>query len=955
MVARDPAARSVSTDHPTHGAPASARGRPRGGLDALAAATTRLDLPVAKPAPTADEPHRHDTTTAARGEDIGSQDLSVGTFMARGAVPRGGPPGARDAARIGRYAVLTQLGEGGMGVVLSAYDEVLDRRVALKLVRAPERGDPRLQAQLMREAQALARLSHPNVVQVYEAGAADDELYLVMELVRGVTLSTWLSDQPRSRAEIVGMFRQIGQGLVAAHRAGLVHRDFKPSNVLVDAEGRARVVDFGLATLAERPDLNLGMAGTPAYMAPEQWLGEQVDPRTDQFSFCIALWEALAGARPFHGDSFDELRAGILAGRLPERGRIPPELHRALVRGLARDPDARYPTLEALLADLVDAPSRRRRRLAAGLALAGVLGLGVGASTLAAGDRCAGGEARLAGVWDDSRREATRAAFLATGLGYAGDAWAGVVRGLDARAAEIAAMHREACETHARGDQSARLMDLRMTCLTRHVQEVRAVTDLFVAADAAIVEKSLDAVASLRPLARCADADALLADLPPPDDPTLLAAVEAVRSRLVELAAQRYTKRLDASVAAADAAVRDAEATGYGPVLGEALLERGRLHVLVRHDAAAERDFFAAYTRAVASGDDAVARDASLLMSHSLLGRADFTEAERWIAIAGAALERSPDPGGAARLLFLRGNLMAALDRSVEAETLIAQSIIAYEAVYGPDHLESIAARLEYSNSLVHKQQVERARELISDQIARLERIYGADHHALAYPILTEGLLYRTLGDYEAALASLRRARDLYRRIHSDDEDLLVRLNDNISLTLYLHGQLDDAVNVARAALAAAERRLDPGDPGLSPYYHYVAKIALEVGDTDTAREVLDRYQKLLERNTGLVHVRGAEFEIQRGEWYRRTGDPAAAVPHYERALELRSGRGDLLFIAGEAHDGLGRALWQLGREPDRAREHLDRARAIFVDGGAAAARALADHERWRAQHLPSP
>jgi hypothetical protein len=168
-------------------------------------------------------------TPASDFRGLDDVNLSVGTVMARGAFSGGGgSPSAREAARIGRYAVLSRLGEGGMGEVLSAYDEVLDRRVALKLVRAPERGDLRLQAQLMREAQALARLSHPNIVQVYEAGADGDELYLAMELVRGVTLATWLSDQPRSRAEIVGMFHQIGQGLAAAHRAGLVHRDFKP-------------------------------------------------------------------------------------------------------------------------------------------------------------------------------------------------------------------------------------------------------------------------------------------------------------------------------------------------------------------------------------------------------------------------------------------------------------------------------------------------------------------------------------------------------------------------------------------------------------------------------------------------------------------------------------------------------------------------------------------------------
>jgi len=279
-----------------------------------------------------------------------------------------------EAATIGRYRVLDRLGQGAMGVVYSALDEQLDRRIAIKLLHAG-RGQVHGEARerLRREALALGRLSHPNVVAIYEIGEARDQLFVAMELVEGVTLQAWLTERPRRVTEILAAYVQAGHGLAAAHAVGLVHRDFKPENVLIGRDGRVRVVDFGLARHAfdettshavapqhGRLDSALtatgALLGTPAYMAPEQaGTAVRVDARADQFSFCVALYEALYGERPFGGATLEAYVAAVAAGdvRPPTPGRrVPRQLRRALVRGLRSAPDERWPDMHALLATL---------------------------------------------------------------------------------------------------------------------------------------------------------------------------------------------------------------------------------------------------------------------------------------------------------------------------------------------------------------------------------------------------------------------------------------------------------------------------------------------------------------------------------------------------------------------------------------------------------------------------
>jgi eukaryotic-like serine/threonine-protein kinase len=312
---------------------------------------------------------------------------------------------------IGRYLVLSPVGTGAMGVVLAAYDPELDRKIALKLLKPRGSALRRARERLQREAQALAKLGHPNVVAVYDVGVHDEQLFIAMEFVEGQTLGAWMAAAPavstgggvgtspkapppaRPWREVLEVFVQAGRGLAAAHDAGLVHRDFKPDNVMLSRDGRVRVMDFGLARVdddasdSRRTTDVVGsltqtgaLLGTPAYMPLEQFGGGLVDARSDQFSFCVALHEALYGERPFVGETIGELMGGLLEGavRVPTRGAAVPGWVRVVVlRGLATKPEDRFPSMPALLSALAADPVARRRRIALRLGL----GLALVAST----------------------------------------------------------------------------------------------------------------------------------------------------------------------------------------------------------------------------------------------------------------------------------------------------------------------------------------------------------------------------------------------------------------------------------------------------------------------------------------------------------------------------------------------------------------------------------------------
>jgi serine/threonine protein kinase len=313
---------------------------------------------------------------------------------------------------VGRYRICKELGAGAMGVVYLADDQDLDRRAAVKVLRGQAANTS---ARLLREAQALARIAHPNVIVVYEVGTFEQQVFMAMEFVEGSSLAAWLEATRRTSEEILEAFVQAGRGLAVAHAAGLVHRDFKPDNVLVGRDGRIRVLDFGLALndavvspaepAASSEDVDARRAllrltrtdvfvGTPVYMAPEQFDGELADARTDQFGFCVALYEALFGERPFAADTLDELVRAVKSGvvRAPRSSRVSRRVEQAIVRGLRVRPADRFPSMDALLAEL--SPKPRKVGLVQALA-AGVVALAL-ASSLAVYARMDRAEARRA-------------------------------------------------------------------------------------------------------------------------------------------------------------------------------------------------------------------------------------------------------------------------------------------------------------------------------------------------------------------------------------------------------------------------------------------------------------------------------------------------------------------------------------------------------------------------------
>ena len=397
---------------------------------------------------------------------------------------------------INRFVVLGLVGRGGMGEVYAAYDPELDRKIAIKLLRTRDAAEAK--SRLLREAQAIAKLQHPNVVVVYDVGTHGDNVFIAMEFVEGRTVNGWLQSARRMRREILEVYLAAGRGLAAAHAAGLVHRDFKPDNVMVTNDGQVRVMDFGLARhvgeeteesggsatltpaqaleIARRLDaavdrdatIELGgsgravtrtpatpntylsmkltqtgaMLGTPAYMAPEQFASARTDERTDQFSFCVALYEAIYEQRPFAGETFQALMTSVTTGDVrpaPAKPSIPGWLRRALLRGLAADPQKRYPSMAALLAALTTDPTVPLRRAAAVAGLALCVVAGMVAMRRASDSRqamCRGGGERLAGVWEtggqrSARKDAIHRSFVATGAKYAEAAYASASHYLD--------------------------------------------------------------------------------------------------------------------------------------------------------------------------------------------------------------------------------------------------------------------------------------------------------------------------------------------------------------------------------------------------------------------------------------------------------------------------------------------------------------------------------------------
>jgi hypothetical protein len=507
--------------------------------------------------------------------------------------------GQAPPARLARYVVLDAVAGGGMGMVYAAYDPELDRKVALKVLHPSRAHQDNAHERLLQEARALARLDHPNVVKVHDVLAHDGQIVVVMTLLDGETLAAWEA-APHPWRDVVAAYLQAGEGLAAAHSVDVIHRDFKPSNAIIRSSGEVQVLDFGLARVTTDGDGGPGagpvvrgnaltgrtisgaFVGTPAYAAPEQLAGEPSTASSDQFSFCVALHHALEGVFPFPGRSIAELTASIRHGRL--RGssdrHVPAWLRHIVRRGLSWDPAQRFESMPALLADMRRPRGWKRWRWPAS-----TTALVVGASVIVAwignatetGTVCDGGAAKLSGVWDFARRAELAGHLSAVADGDARDLEVRVVAGLDAESWSWRRVHLEACQAHRRGEESDRLLDLKMRCLDRQRGDIAAGVAVLQQTTRATVARAIDVVVGLPPPAWCGDPARVSEDADPPATAALDQRVQQVRAQLSRAAALDHNGRSDEAAATARAAIRDAELTTYRPVIAEAELELGRI------------------------------------------------------------------------------------------------------------------------------------------------------------------------------------------------------------------------------------------------------------------------------------------------------------------------------------------------------------------------------------------
>lgn len=913
------------------------------------------------------------------------QDPSLGaTVSADPGAPAGSAITLPRGASIGRYLIVGELGAGGMGVVYAAYDPDLDRKVAVKLLR-PRNGTgaaPLDRERLLREAQAMAQLSHPNVISVFDVGTHEGQVFVAMEFVDGGTLGQWLAERPRPFEEVVALFLQAGRGLAAAHEAGLVHRDFKPDNVLLGKDGRVRVMDFGLArslnampdpepaALPPPPGITPGsslrrsltrtgdLMGTPQYMAPEQYLCAEIGPRTDQFSFCVALYEALYGHPPFQGKSLAVLAHQVTQGLMhpiPRESRVPAWLARLVLRGLRTDPNERFPSMAALLAELDHDPGRARRRalLAAGAVLVLLLsGLALRGLRPAA-QPCRGAERQLASIWDDGRRQAVRAAFLATSRPYAADTWRSVSRALDAYAAAWVAMHTEAClATHERGKQSPALLDLRMQCLDQRLEEVASLTALFSRADEAILQKANDAAHGLPPLATCADAAALTAKVPPPEDAATRTQVQRTYRQLSEAEALGRVGRYAEGLKGAQAVAQAAQRIGYAPLLSEALALRGDLEERTGDLSAAAQTVHQAGLAGIAGRHHKAAAQAFTLQAFLAGYLQDHPEeGRRWAELAQATLDGAGgDEALQAGLLNVKGMLAHRRGQEEEAARHLQQALTIRKRLLGPEHPEVAAV---INNIALVKQRQERhdeAQALYLEALRITEQALGPEHPALAGCHYNLGLTMATAGKLTEALASFQRALSISERALGADHATSAAIHKELGDVLEDLDRAEEAEAHFLAALSIRQRRLGPESPQVAVVHSNLGHLLREKGRHAEAL-VHDRQALALrEKHLGAADPEISAELLDVGSDLLGLGQRAEAAALFRRALQLQAARETSPLVEAEARFALARALWPSRRDRAEAARLCDEARAGYERAGRAAREDLARLEAWQAE-----
>ncbi len=842
--------------------------------------------------------------------------------------------GRGQSPKIGRYRIERRIGAGGMGEVYLATDDDLGRSVAIKRVLATSTNE-RHQQRLRREARALARLSHPNVVQVYEVGEHDGQTFIAMEYVHGQTLGQWLATEPRPWRSVLELFLHAGRGLAAAHAAGLIHRDFKPDNVLLGNDGSVRVADFGLvlggeasesatptdASSTSSPAAPMSVTGplrgTIRYMPLEQLVGSKIDARSDQFSFCVALYEALWGTPPFSLTSsfarIEDLRAGTPASPRPSKGRrTPSTLWRILRRGLSREPQARWPDIDSLLIALEHVMARRRRLAWVGSAgLASVLiggGLAVGGTVR--DDPCAAVEHELDDAWSDTQRAQLDTRFAALAADHASGSLERVIAGLDGWSSRWVDEREQACRAQAEQRVDPERGRQRNLCLTRQRQRVEDLVALLAAPseDGETLAHAVEAVAELPPASACNDELALLGIAPPP--PELHDDVEAIRRDLGRAKQLRLLGRVEDGLRLAEHSEQAANDLEYGPLLAEALAEYARAEFAAGSQELATERIQHAIDSAELNGHDHLLADLwTTLTLHTVFDSRDVPAGLRRHRRAVAATGRvDAPPRIRARVALSRGQLAelqgdeekaeqsyrealtqseldaaAAIDRpsylsnlahvvikrdTTEGLSLYRAAVEASEQSYGVDH--PVTADHQFRLATVLRDNDRRNPEAVSlmNNAARVwTHSHIKPHRDLAKAKLLLGMWALQRRDLKAAE---EHANELVRiqSLKSTGDDSLRGETAHLLATIHgIRGESEQAIEHLQTALSVWGPMLGPDATQVTRLRSDLAAALLDLDRLDEASEVLDAL---------LPHVQGRPSEvfvrIQRSETALRRG-----------------------------------------------------------------------------------
>ncbi len=815
------------------------------------------------------------------------------------------PGPAREPARqFGRYVVLERLGAGGMGEVFAAWDPELERRVALKRLAIGEGSEGR-SARLLREAQAMARLRHPHVVAVHDVGRLQGEVFVAMEYVAGKNLRQWVHDDAPSWPRIVEVYVQAARGLAAAHAEGLVHRDFKPDNAMIDALGRVQVLDFGLAaasrlaedeggtqrddapedaTSLERLTITGSVLGTPAYMSPEQFGAAPTDPRTDQFSWAVAFFEALYGQRPFAGDTWAELAGNVVDGRIrepPSTRDVPRAVDAVLRRALARRPEDRFASMDAAVDALRQATAPRSRRWI-GLVGLGIVAAGLGAmawTTTATADPCADAASPVTSVWNAPRRARLASTFGTVGLPFASQAWDRTSATLDGYATELADGYTTTCRaTHVERTQSEAVLDRRRVCLDRHTADLDALLDVLARGDEVVVEHALEAAEGLLPIAECTTSATLLGEAAvATGDPSR---VLEIRHMVSEARAQRLAGE-DARETIAPALVA-AHELDDPVVLAEVLVEASAIehdaeevasastHAAQAHQLAVEHDIahvltpavLARVTAAISEERYAIADQwAELAIAHARrLGRLDqlaVLQAKRGLIAADqgryedaivlyeSALEsfetRVGRGGTVARNTL--GNLGVAYLRAGrldDAERALRATLEQTSAEMGEDHPLVAQALQNLATYAVARGDLARARVLLGRALAIRERVYGKEDPRTAEVVEGVGRVEYAAGEYARAEALFQRAVDIVVATRGERTLVASLIRNNLAGSQLQQGKHEAALENLRLAHATKLELLAPDHPDVVLSHANLADVLLARARWDEARAHLE-------------------------------------------------------------------------------------------------------------------